>query len=363
MSNTNNENKKVVAAENIALEYKYNNNFENNNQNLSPEEIEELARQVEANNLAFRERQRQAQLNQLRERRAGRVFRGLPGRVSWIAKARARINTKRRNAAKKNEIKRMWQTARRQYKQNVNNVANAAFTTNAEMANRASRAQAMGNNASLDQVLLNQTLKNSLKGEILAGIRRTLRNTAAAENARIYRNTKNVLLSEPRNHRQTVLKVAALDDLMVNEREKLSLASTNAEAMEAATRLYTIEQLKQELDQARHETRLPTAEQNARYEALVAGKNFSTSPTSLYRRLVNNNAAKTLAEIAKAQEEEIAAKPMIPVNMFGPAKAEGKVLGGPNGAVPTLTPEEMRAQRLARFAKKGGKKTRRNRKN
>jgi hypothetical protein len=154
---------------------------------------------------------------------------------------------------------------------------------------------------------------------------------------------------------------------MVNEREKLALASTNAEATEAATRLYNIEQLKEELDQARHETRLPSAEQNARYTALVAGKNFTSMPTSLYRRLVNNNAARTAAEVAEAEaaaaaraaEEaraaEMASLPMVPINALPPP---------PPPAPARSTAEQAAAARAARLARfKGGKKTRRNRKN
>ncbi len=370
MTNTNNEND-PAPNNNAATVYEYSN--AGNNEQLSPEEIAAMEHEIDESNRQFREAQRQAAIREFQERRASRALGRLPGRQSWIARAKGRINTKRRAKARANQIKTTWKTARRQYKQNVNNVVNSEFGTNAQLANRGSAAQAMANNNAIEQVMLNQVGKNSMKTAILSALKQSFQNAAAAENARIYANTKNVLLSEPRNHRQTVLKMAALDDLMVNERQKLALASTNAEAEAAATRLYNIEELKQELDQARHETRLPTAEQNARYAAIIAGKNFSNMPTSLYRRLVNNNAAKTAAEVAEAEAaaaaaaraaEEAAALaylPMVPVEEA--PKPAGKLLGGPNAAAtPALTPAELRALRAARFGK-GGRRTRRHRKN
>lgn len=364
MTNSNNEND-PAPNENAETVYEYSN--AGNNQQFTAEEVAALEREVEESNRQHREAQRQAAIRGFQQKRASRTLGRLPGRQSWIARAKGRINTRRRAKARTNQIKATWKNARRQYKQNVNNVANGAFGTNAELANRGSLAQAIGNNNAIEQVMLNQVGKNSLKGEILSGIKRTLRNAAGTANARIYANTKNVLLSEPKNHRQTVLKIAALDDLMIEEREKLALAATNAEAEEAATRLFNIEELKEELDQARHETRLPSAEQNARYAGLVAGKNFSTMETSLYRRLVNNNAAKTAAEVAEAEaaaaeQAALASLPMIPIEEA--PKPAGRAIGGPNAA-PPLTPAELRALRASRFEKKGGRRrrTRRHRKN
>jgi hypothetical protein len=361
MPNSNNNNNDPVNAGNGAVEYAYSN--AGNNESFTQEELEAIAREIAESNRALANRERTAALRNLRLRRAGRTLGRLPGRASWIARAKGKVNTRRRAAARANEIKRKWQTARRQYKQNINNAANLQYESNEDLNSRNRASNWMeGNDYEMEKLTI-QSLRNAkanFKRQAVNQLRQTLRNSAAAENARIYANTKTVLLSEPKNHRQTVLKVAALDDLMVNEREKLALASTNAEAMEAATRLYNIEQLKEELDQARHETKLPTVEQNARYAGLVAGKNFSAMATSLYRRLVNNNAAKTAAEVAEAARaaEEAAAlvaMPMVPINaLAAPAPAAPARASANNVA-------RARAARLARF--KGGKRTRRNQKN
>lgn len=238
--------------------------------------------------------------------------------------------------------------ARNRYRANVNNGATAA-------------AIAAMNNYPNDPEMAN-VARNSYKEKAIADLLQALKNSAQAQNAQIYANTKNVLLSEPKNQRQTVLKIAALDDLMIEERKKLTLASTDEEATDAAGRLFDIELLKQELDDARHRSELPTPEQEARYTALVAGVNFNSLNASLYKRLVANNAEKTrknnenaAAAAAKAKEEAnaFAAAPMVPVNM--PPAPKGQVLGGP---APTMTREQMRAARLAALAKKSGGKRR-----
>lgn len=371
MPNSNNNNNDPVNAGNVGLVeegYFYNN--EGNNQEFTQEELAAIARNVIERNRANRERQAQAERNMrlgaLRERRATRALRGLPGAAPWVARARGRINTRRRAAARENQIRRSSQRARRDYKEHVNNAANLQYGSNENLNSQNRAANFMVENEYDMEKMRVQSLRNAkanLKRQAVNQLRQTLRNSAAAENARIYANTKNVLLSEPRNYRQTVLKIAALDDLMIEEREKLALAATNNAATEAATRLYNIEELKGELDQARHESRLPTAEQNARYAELVAGKNFNSMPTSLYRRLVGNNAAKTAEEVAAAEEAAaLAALPMVPVEEA--PRPQGKLLGGPNAAAaPALTPAELRALRAARFGKKGGKRTRRHRKN
>ena len=239
--------------------------------------------------------------------------------------------------------------ARNQYKVNVNNGANAAAFA------------AMNENPN-DPEMAN-VARNSYKETAIATILQTLKNSAANQNAQIYANTKNVLLSEPKNQRQTVLKIAALDDLMIEERKKLAIASTDEAAVEAAGRLFDIELLKQELDDARHRSEAPTPEQEARYTALVAGVNFNSLNTSLYKRLIANNAEKTrknnenaAAAAAKAKENAnaFAAAPMVPINM--PPAPKGQMLGGPAAA--PMSREEMRAARLAAMAKRtGGKRS------
>lgn len=239
--------------------------------------------------------------------------------------------------------------ARNQYKVNVNNGANAAAFA------------AMNENPN-DPEMAN-VARNSYKETAIATILQTLKNSAANQNAQIYANTKNVLLSEPKNQRQTVLKIAALDDIMIEERKKLAIASTDEAAVEAAGRLFDIELLKQELDDARHRSEAPTPEQEARYTALVAGVNFNSLNTSLYKRLVTNNAEKTrknnenaaaAAAKAKANENAFAAAPMVPINL--PPAPKGQVLGTGAAAAP-MSREEMRAARLAALGKRGGKRS------
>jgi hypothetical protein len=281
-----------------------------------------------------------------------------------------------RNAAIRNRSR----AARQQFKRNINNVANAQFGTNANLQRRINEAgflEGENYNSAMNLVQMNRIGKNSFRNEAVSQLRRTLRNAALAENARLYQEAKTVLGSEEPRHRQTVLKISALDDMMVSEREKLAIANTNEKARTAATKLYNIELLKDELDEARHASRVPTAEQNARYNALVQGFNFNGMNTSIYRRLRNNNAnltrknkaatkiqaltrgvkgRKTARALKAARNAPPAPNFMVPpmVHINVPAQPQGQLVGGP-GAVnaPRLTPAQMREARLAALAKRG----------
>lgn len=268
-------------------------------------------------------------------------------------------------------------SARAKFKANVNFTANEIFGTNANINQRMQDiGHLFGNDyeEEMMNIMSTKAQKNSLKENAVRQIRRTLRNSALAENARLYNEAKTVLLSEPQKHRQTVLKIAALDDLMIEEKEKLAVANTNEKATNAATKLYNINLLKEELDEARHMDKLPTPDQEARYFALVSGIDFNAMNTSLYRRLVANNASQTGRNIAATKIQaswkgkkgrnfartqrarrnlnRLAAElpmnaPMVP--NLTPLKPQGKMLGGP---APALTPAQVRAARLAAFMKK-----------
>ena len=369
-------------------EYEYNNNNDPT-AGMTEEQIAALVAQQEAN-IAEEDRLRQERIANAERRReqSARISRFLarqPGSRRLIARARGTINARRRAALRNQRIREMTRAARAEYKRNVNNAANTAFAPNAfynALLADARQQEAAGNvNAVasiLSQIENARVGKRSFKNTAVAQMARTMRNSALAQNAQIYANTKTVLESEPAIHRQTVLKIAALDDLMLNEKKKLKLAANNATATRAATRLYNIEQLKEELDTARHASKLPTPEQNARYQALIAGVDFSRLNSSLYPRLVRNNAALTLrnraatkiqtatrgrqaqkklrtlkaaaaaARTAAEYEASLAAAPqMVP----------GMVAGPPQPAAPPAAPSAAernaaRAARLARFAKK-----------
>ena len=264
-----------------------------------------------------------------------------------------------------NKIAANAREARAHYKNFVNDPANAEYNPRIEAAP-----------ASEFDTLM--TEKESMKEAQVAQILQALRESAEAANAAIYAETKTVLLSENAPHRQTVLKIAALDDLMLEEKKKLAVASTDKAATEAATRLYDIELLKAELDEARHQSRLPTPEQEARFTALIAGINFGNMSLSLYRRLIANNASQTAKEKANANAAAAIAAaaviapprpPPAPIAPPPPPPApiapvnQGQVLGGP-GAAPPANKAAARAARLAALAKRGlgGRRTRHQRK-
>lgn len=281
-------------------------------------------------------------------------------------------------------VREKVQAARNQYRRNVNDPANEMFGTNEGLqAEENSLGFLQGNNYynALQNIQSRQVMKNSFKQEAVQQILTALKNTALAENNRIYSETKNVLLSENKNHRQTVLKIAALDDLMIEERKKLVTASTDNAAEEAAGRLYEIEKLKEELDEARHQSRKPTPDQEARYTALLAGVNFNALNTSIYTRLVKNNSERTMKNTAATKIQSVARGmqsrkkanilrrlrqastsdmgPMIPMESIAPAPAPAAA-----PVAPRMTPAEMRAARLAALnRKKGGKRRTMKRKN
>lgn len=364
-----------------APETVYHYNSEPNNEaNYTPEELAAMAEQVNEDNRRFEEQQRAIQQaareGRFAQKRATRILRGLPGRASWVARAKGRVNTRRKAAVRNAAIRNKARTARQQFKRNVNNTANIF-----EM----SALQNIQNMSPEEQPLALEMLpaqKNSFKEEAIAQIRRTLQNAALAQNARLYSEAKVGLASynyKNAKYRPVVLKIAALDDLAVREREKLVLANTNEKAREAATRLYNIELLRDEIDTARHQSKLPTPEQNARYNALVTGFNFNSMPTSIYRRLAQNNAnlsrknkaatkiqalvrgmkgrknartRRAIRNLARVAVNEAA--PMVPINMLAPPKPQGQLVGGPGAAnAAPLTPAQMRAARLAALEKRG----------
>jgi hypothetical protein len=353
-----------------------NNQYQYNEYIMDPmnDFTEEEWRQYLANQNA---NQTARKINNLRRRatskRIGKFLGRQPGTRSMIARAKSRRKEQNRNKSIRNSVA----AARSKFKANVNNTANLAYGTNANFNQRTQNiGDLFGNqyeNALMD-IMTNKAGKNSFKESAVQQIRQSFKNSALAENARLYQEAKNVLFSEPQQHRQTVLKIAALDDLMAEEKMRLSLANNDGKAMDAATKLYNINVLKEELDEARHASKVPTPEQNARYAALVAGVNFDAMNTSLYKRLVANNAAQTGKNVAATKIQAVvrgkrnrklaktlrarrninrlaaqlpANAPMIP--NLAPPKPQGQVLGGPAVA---LTPAQLRAARLAALTRK-----------
>ena len=371
--------------------YEYNNNNDPT-AGMTEEEIAALVAQQEANVAESDRAYRQRQLNAERRRevssRIGRFLARQPGSRRLIARARGTINSRRRAEERNQRIRNMVRAARAEYKRNVNNAANAAFAPNAfynDLLRQAQQEEAAGNiNAVasiLEQVEQARIGKSSFKAEAIRRIASAMQNSARAENARIYANTRSVLESEAPIHRQTVLKIAALDDLMLAEKKKLKLAANNPSASRAAARLYNIEQLKEELDTARHASRVPTPEQNARYQALIEGVDFGGLNSSLYPRLVRNNAALTvknraatkiqtaargrqarkklrtlknsaaLARAAAEYEASLAGVPQIVPGMVA-MPSQPAAAGAPATPAPTAAERAAaRAARLARFGK------------
>lgn len=362
-------------------EYVYNNYNDSVNE-MTQEEIVALATQ-QAAEIAEEERQhRERQAEFLRShsstKRIGRFLQGQPGTQRLISKARGSLNTRRKGETRRRKIQNNIATARREFKQFVNTAANERFFPNAHydaLLREAQNAEQRGNAEEaislIDQINEGRAEKASFKLGQMNALRQALHNSAVAENARIYANTKTVLESEPAKHRQTVLKIAALDDLMLNEKKKLKLSLSNEERSRAATRLYNIEELKAELNTARHESKIPTSQQNARYAALIAGVNFSTLNSSIYPRLLANNAElgqknKAVTKIQTAargykarktlkQLKNVAAEtslPMVPINYLPP----------PTTVVAPTEAQKIaaRAARLSRFAKGGRSRKQKN---
>jgi hypothetical protein len=361
-------------------EYVYENDYDPL-EGLSEEEraayFAEEAAELEEEDRQLLERKLKALQSRSTAKRIGRFLSKQPGTRRLVSRARGTLNVRRKANMKRQKIQNNIARARREYKEFINNAANERFFPNAHYSALMTEARAAEQHGNVDEAISlieqideGRAEKASFKMAQLNALRQTLRNSAAAENARIYAETKTVLESEPAKHRQTVLKIAALDDLMLHEKKKLKLANTNAERERAATHLYNIEELKEELDAARHMSKVPTPEQNARYSALVAGVDFESLNSSLYPRLVANNAAlkrknlaatkiqtaargklarKTLKKLRNEAEErrKSAYLPMVPLNYVAPA---------PSVPVAATAAQiaEARAARLARF-KKGGR--------
>lgn len=347
-------------AENV---YYYNNEGDNQ-ENLTQEELEQMARNVAESDRLYEERVRQNKIEKLKNRRASRILRGFPGYKQSIARAKGRVNTRRKAEAREAAIANKARTARQRYKQNITHVANAQYGTNANFAQRQANAQFLEGNdyaSAMNELNLSRVGKGSFTNEAVSQIKQTLRNAALEANARLYSEGKTVLESELSPHRQTVLQIAALDDLMVNERQKLAIASTNSAAKNAATRLHNIEALKEELDFARHSTKVATPDQKARYNALVHGFDFGGMNTSLYRRLVNNNAnlsrkntaaTKIQALTRGAKGRKVAKSKRTIRNTLARAKAERDAAAAAAAAA-VLTPAQKREARVAALAKRG----------
>jgi hypothetical protein len=368
---SNNENEEVApAAAPAELNFFYENEG-NNGANLTEEELAQIAREVNENNRLFEEQRRlvnqAAKEREIAEDKATRILKGLPGRASWISRAKGRVNTRRKAEARNAAIRNKARTARQQFKQNINNIANMQYGTNAEFQQRMADAgflEANQYNSAMNAIQMNQSAKSSFKNEAVTQLRRTLQNTALAENARLYAEAKGGLESysyKNAKYRPLVLKIAALDDMMVNEKAKLALANTNEKAAAAATRLYNINLLKDELDETRHMSKVSTAEQNARYKALVQGFNFNSMPTSLYRRVISNNAnlsrknkaATKIQALARGATGRKGAKAKRTIrNTLARMKAEREAAAAAV-ATAVLTPAQMREARLAAMAKRG----------
>ena len=365
----------------MANEYVYNNNDYLNENSLTQEEIAALLAQQTLNAEANTARRFASQQNMLRRRatskRIGKFLGQQPGLQARLGTVRQTLNARRQAKARANFINATAKAARQSYKQKINTVANAQYGSNANLQaqlNEAGFLEGDEYNQVVENVQLARAGKNSFKQAAVAQILQTLKNASQNANASLYANTKAVLESEPRQHRQTVLKLAALDDLMIEEKKKLAVANTNEKARNAATKLYAIERLKEELDDARHMSKVPTPEQEARYAALIAGVNLNALNGSLYGRLVANNAAlgaknnaatriqalargrkgRKLAATRKVQRNlnalAVGQMSMIPSNIIAP-------LAAPVVAPPTKVQQNAaRAARLARFAKKGGRK-------
>ena len=266
----------------------------------------------------------------------------------------------------------------------INNAVAAART--AFERNFRNEAAALGfNNAQTEREYMNLMIQESKNA------RETAKGSA---NAALYNEAKAVLLSEDKKLRQSVLKTVALDDIIIEERIKLAHAKTDEERRAAATKIYNAEKLKGELDEARHLSKGPTAEQNARYTNLTRNVNFNAIPYSLYPRLRANNSGRTANNERKAatkiaafkrgyttrkqykpqlnvlraareaeKAKEFAVAPMIPMEEFEAPKPKGHIVGGPNAAPPPVSAAERRrlmaeaaAKRFAKKPNQGGKR-------
>jgi hypothetical protein len=218
----------------------------------------------------------------------------------------------------------------------------------------------------------------------------------------LYNEARGVLMSENKESaRDKVMRVAALDDVLANERIRLNFTNSNATRRNIASRIYNLEQLKADIDQKRHSNENLNNNIKARYNTLVGNVDFSALPYSITTRLEGNrksgaatriqskfrgfktrkqykpelNALKAArlaereAELVRLAQEQ--GNSMVPMVNFGAKpKNEGRVLGGP-GAVaavvqanedPVARRRRLAAERAAAFnklkkANKGGRRT------
>lgn len=226
------------------------------------------------------------------------------------------------NQERENFIAEKSTEARNKFKKNINAAANHDHGTNEKILGELQEYETM-----LEQGLITQqefdeasaikyavmhAKEDSKKSGIsrnkaIRQITNALNVSDQEEYQKKYPEAKGVLMSEnDADHRQTVLKEAALDDLEVLERRKLALANTNNAARAAAGRLYNIQKLKADLEQLRQESKLPSEVQNKRYSDLIEGLNFNALPASYYKSLKANNAVIT-KDLIEKEEARIAA--------------------------------------------------------
>jgi len=368
--------------------------YENNwvgNEGLTPEEIEEQ------NRLYLEEQAREAAeaaaaAQELATRvgarqRVSNLLQRAPGTRGLINRARGRINTRRRAEAaaaaaavaaaeRQQRIRNIWRPARTELRQNLT-ALNYGFplnenadpivpATNAQLQDALSYAGAVGDADEYARILGIMEQKGASKQSILNQKIANARRIAADNLEEIYPNNKVAFLLENNSHRATILKVAALDDLISKNSERLGVALTNEDAERIATRIVNMKNLRHELDQARHKSKLPTAEQNARYAALVEGIDLGALGNGLYSRLLKNNASnKATRKIQRVYRgykgrKEAKAKRTIR-NALARWKAESEAAEAAAAATQAaeaaaaaakvLSPAELRAARLARLGK------------
>ena len=297
------------------------------------------------------------------------------------------------NGARTARIRNLSRKARANFRRNVNNVANAQYGTNNTFnAQMAAIYGQMNNDGALNEGLYNQlgmieqqrALKQSFKTSAVEQIKQALQGSAAERFPSLYQEAKTVLNSELPRFQPLVKKIVALDDLIALKKMELATATTNEGAEEAAAIIVDAENLKEELDFARHTNRVATVEQEARYEALITGIDFTTMNSSVYGRLLQNNAAKnaaarTIQRVERGRQgRQTARRARImrnlnrlaaaqaaqgaPLQMVDPAALAAEA---PAAAAPLTAAEraQRRALMLARFNKPKGGRTTRRRKN
>lgn len=353
----------------MAEEYVYENEGDSTN-TMTQEEINEQNRLWELEQKRDEEkaaaRAQNVAIDKLKKRRASRILRTLPGREDWISRARGKINTRRQAAARQKKIKNIWRPARATLKQNLNalnlqyslnpNAEELIPTTNAELQAAAAAAEAGGRHDEVARITQIMDEKAAAKKSIINSKIANARRIAANRLESNYPNNKIALLAEKNAQRATILKIVALDDLLVKNSQELSVADTNEKAERIATRIVNMTTLRDELDKARHSSRLPTPEQNARYQAFVEGIDLGALGNSLYTRLLKNNTSNKAARKIQAlyrgvQGRKESKSRRVVRNRLARMKKEQENAAAE--AAKQLTPAQVREARLAALAKRG----------